>query len=159
MAEFLGQKGRCVCWKCMCSMLACSFYSTCNILKWDLVGFLTSCLFFGVLQNVSWSLMKSHEVSWSLVESHWVSWFNVCQSWGVGRLLEHPRVWSTPRVSAPRWVGSSSLGHPRHGSQWYEVVLCQCADCAVWDAHSNGMGVGWVLHVHCSSIEDVDKWR
>ena len=101
------------------------------------MGFLASCLFFGVLQ-------KSHEVSLSLIESHWVSWFNDCQSWGVGTILEHPRVWSTPRVSAPRWVGSSSLGHPRHGSQYVTVVwscavsMCRlcCLRCAFeWNGH------------------------
>ena len=88
--------------------------------------------------------MKSHEVSLSLIKSHWVSWFNDCQSWGVGTILEHPRVWSTPRVSAPRWVGSSSLGHPRHGSQYVTVVwscavpMCRlcCLRCAFeWNGH------------------------
>ena len=104
------------------SMFVLQWIITCNILKWDLMGFLTSYLFFGVLQ-------KSHEVSWSLIESHWVSWFNDCQSWGVGTILEHLRVWSTPCVSAPRWVGSSSLGHTQHaqhGSQ-YVAVVWSCA--------------------------------
>ena len=143
-------KGRCVCWKCMCSMLACSFYNTCNVLKWDLMGFLTSYLFSGVLQ-------KSHEVSLSLIGSH-------------GSMTARVEVWEQylniseydPRHASRHLVGLEALvlaTHDMHMSQWYEVVLCQCADCAVWDAHSNGMGVGWVLLVHCSSTEDVDKWR
>ena len=88
----------------MCSMLACSFYNTCNVLKWDLMGFLTSYLFSGVLQ-------KSHEVSLSLIGSH-------------GSMTARVEVWEQylniseydPRacVSAPCWVGSSSPGHPRH---------------------------------------------
>ena len=72
--------------------------------------------------------MKSHEVSLSLIESHG-SMFARVEVWeGFLNIPEYD-----PRHASRHLVGlsSSSLGHPRHGSQWYEVVLCQCADCAV----------------------------
>ena len=70
MAAFLGQKGRCACWLSVCSTVACWFYNTCNILKWDLMG-----LVFVFKVDTS-----NSKVSWSLMKSHWFSWFNDCQS-------------------------------------------------------------------------------
>ena len=75
--------------------------------------------------------MKSHEVSLSLIESH-------------GSMTARVEVWEQflnipeydPRHASRHLVGLEALVLATHDmghstSQWYEVVLCQCADCAV----------------------------
>ena len=100
--------------------------------------------------------MKSHWVSLSLIESHGSMTARV-EVWE--QYLEHLRVWSTPCVSAPCWVGSSSLGHPRHGSQYVTVVwscavpMCRlcCLRCAFeWN--------GRRMSTACALLKRLKTW-
>ena len=114
---------------------------------------------YGLLDFV-FVFRSTSKVSWSLIESHWVSWFNDCQSWGVGAIFEHLRVWSTPCVSAPCWVGSSSLGHPRHA---YVTVVWSCAvpmcrlcclRCAFeWNGRRMSTACALLKHWRCGQVE------
>ena len=114
---------------------------------------------YGLLDFV-FVFRSTSKVSWSLIESHWVSWFNDCQSWGVGAIFEHLRVWSTPCVLAPCWVGSSSLGHPRHA---YVTVVWSCAvpmcrlcclRCAFeWNGRRMSTACALLKHWRCGQVE------
>ena len=101
----------------VCSTVACWFYNTCNILKWDLMG-----LVFVFKVDTS-----NSTVSWSLMKSHWFSWFNGCQS---QELRCGKAIWISQRQIRATCLGTS-LGlkllkfcHPRHGSQYVTVWSC-----------------------------------